>query len=155
MKRHFVTRLGSLCLALLAAAVLAGRPALAQEKSLYERLGGVNAIAAVVDDFVDRLLKDKTITANPHVVEGMKHVTVPGLKYLLTEQVCEAAGGPQRYTGRSMKESHAGLWITEKEWQAMAMDFQKTLDKFKVPEREQKELFAAVGSTKQDVVTGR
>ena len=66
--------------------------------------------------------------------------------------VCQAAGGPENYTGRSMKESHQQLNITEKEWEAMTADFKATLDKFQVPEREQNELFAIVESTKGDIV---
>jgi len=66
--------------------------------------------------------------------------------------VCEASGGPEKYTGRGMKESHRHLNITEKEWQAMRVDFKKVLDKFKVPEQEQNELFAIVESTKGDIV---
>ncbi len=65
-----------------------------------------------------------------------------------------ATGGPQAYTGRSMRESHDHLRITEKEWESFAGDFKATLDKFKVPEKEQGELFAIVGSLKSDIVTG-
>ena len=70
----------------------------------------------------------------------------------VTELVCQVTGGPQKYLGRSMKESHKHLNITEKEWDAMASDFKTTLDKFKVPAKEQEELFAIVGSTKADIV---
>ena len=66
--------------------------------------------------------------------------------------VCQASGGPGKYTGRGMKESHQHLNITEKEWQAMGADFKKVQNKFKVPEQEQKELFAIVDSTKKDIV---
>jgi hemoglobin len=81
-------------------------------------------------------------------------VRVPkaGLKSRGTSLVCEATGGPEKYAGRSMKDSHRHLNITEKEWRAMAADFKKSLDKFKVPEKEQKELFAIVESTKKDIV---
>ena len=123
------------------------------EKSLYDRLGGVPAIAAVVDDFVNRLLEDPVITANPRTVEAMKHTTVPGLKFQLTALVCQVADGPQKYTGRSMKAAHEYMGITEREWDAMAADFKMTLDRFKVPSREQQELFAAIGMTKKDIVT--
>jgi hemoglobin len=66
--------------------------------------------------------------------------------------VCQASGGPEKYTGRGMKESHQHLNITEKEWQAMLADFKKVLDKFKVPEQEQNELITIVESTKKDIV---
>ena len=120
--------------------------------SLYERLGGVYAIATVVDDFIDRLMDDPRLNANPKVDEAHHKVARAGFKYLVTEQVCAAAGGPQKYTGKSMLDAHAQLNISEQEWQAFLNDLQLTLDKFKVPERERNELFAIVESTKQDIV---
>ena len=72
--------------------------------------------------------------------------------YLVTEMVCEAAGGPQRYSGRSMGDSHRHLMISEGEWQAFLDDFQQTLDKFAVPQPEQKDLIALVESTKEAIV---
>jgi hemoglobin len=120
--------------------------------SLYERLGGVYAIAAVVDDFIDRIMDDPRLNANPKVNEAHHRVSRAGFKYLVTEQVCEATGGPQRYTGKSMYDSHAHLDITEQEWQAFLDDLQQTLDKFQVPQAERAELFAIVDSTKKDIV---
>ena len=120
--------------------------------SLYERLGGVFAIAAVVDDFIDRVMSDPKLNANPKVDEAHHKVHPAGFKYLVTEQVCWATGGPQTYTGRSMAESHEHLDINEVEWQAFLEDFQATLDKFEVPAAEQAELFAIVESTKSDIV---
>ena len=123
-----------------------------QEPTLYERLGGVFAIATVVDDFIDRVMIDERLNANPLVEEAHHKVPPAGFKYLVTEQVCWAAGGPQTYTGRSMAESHEHLQITENEWVAFLEDFQTTLDKFEVPTAEQSELFAIVESTKADIV---
>ena len=120
--------------------------------SLYERLGGVFAIAAVVDDFIDRVMSDPKLNATPKVDEAHHKVHPAGFKYLVTEQVCWATGGPQTYTGRSMAESHEHLDINEVEWQAFLEDFQATLDKFEVPAAEQAELFAIVESTKSDIV---
>jgi hemoglobin len=120
--------------------------------SLYERLGGVYAIAAVVDDFIDRIMEDPRLNANPSVNEAHHRVSRAGFKYLVTEQVCHATGGPQRYTGRSMYDSHAHLDITEPEWQAFLDDFRQTLDRFQVPDAERRELFAIVDSTKNDIV---
>jgi hemoglobin len=74
------------------------------------------------------------------------------LKFHVTALVCEVTGGPCKYTGRAMKESHQQLNITEGQWQAMVADFRKTLDKFKVPAKEQEELITIVGSTKKDIV---
>jgi hemoglobin len=120
--------------------------------NLYERLGGVFAIATVVDDFIDRVMDDPRLNANPKVNEAHHKIARAGFKYLVTEQVCEATGGPQHYTGRGMHDSHAHLEITEQEWDAFLDDFQQTLDKFQVPETEQAELFAIVESTKSDIV---
>jgi len=120
--------------------------------SLYERLGGVYAIAAVVDDFIDRIMVNPLLNANPKVDEAHHRVSKAGFKYLVTEMVCWATGGPQKYTGKTMKESHEHLGITEPEWQVFLKDFQDTLDKFQVPQAEQEELFAIVASTKTDIV---
>lgn len=121
-------------------------------QSLYERLGGVYAIAGVVDDFIDRIMDDPRLNANPKVNEAHHRVSRAGFKYLVTEQVCAATGGPQRYSGKSMSDSHAHLDITDHEWQAFLDDFRQTLDKFRVPEAERSELFAIVNSTKRDIV---
>ena len=120
--------------------------------SLYERLGGVYAIAAVVDDFIDRIMVDPRLNANPKVDEAHHRVSAAGFKYLVTEQVCWAAGGPQKYTGRSMSDSHADLDITESEWQSFLNDLRQTFDKFGVPAAERAELLAIVESTKSDIV---
>jgi hemoglobin len=123
--------------------------------SLYDRLGGVFAIATVVDDFIDRIMDDPRLNANPRVNEAHHKVSRAGFKYLVTEQVCEAAGGPQRYTGRSMYDAHVDLEITEAEWRAFRDDLRQTLDRFQVPASEQAELFAIVESTKKDIVLSR
>ncbi len=124
-------------------------------KSLYERLGGVYAIAAVVDDFIDRIMDDPRLNANPKVDEAHHRVSKAGFKYLVTEQVCWAAGGPQKYTGRSMHDSHAHLEITEAEWQYFLDDLRQTFDRFGVPAPERAELLAIVESTKNDIVVVR
>ena len=120
--------------------------------TLYDRLGGVYAIAAVVDDFIDRIMDNPRLNANPKVDEAHHRVSRAGFKYLVTEMVCWATGGPQRYTGRSMADSHAHLDITEQEWQVFLANFQACLDSFAVPAAEQGELFAIVESTKADIV---
>lgn len=125
-----------------------------KKPSLYERLGGVYAIAAVVDEFIDRIMVDATLNANPLVDEAHHRVPKAGFKYLVTEMVCEATGGPQRYTGRNMPDSHRHLRITAAEWEVFAAHFKAVLDEFKVPEAEQQELFAIVGTTRADIVIG-
>ncbi len=122
------------------------------QKSLYDRLGGVYAIATVVDDFIERLYVNDVLNANPAIDESRKSIPKEGLKFQVTALVCEATGGPIKYTGRSMKDAHKHLNIKEKEWQVMMTDFKVTLDKFKVPTAEQKELFAIMESSKKDIV---
>ena len=92
--------------------------------------------------------------ANPRVNEAHHRVSPPGFKYFVVEMICEATGGPQRYSGRSIRDSHKHLLINAIEWEAFLDDFQQTLDKFKVPQAEQKELKAIVNSTREDVVVG-
>ena len=123
-----------------------------EKPSLYDRLGGVYSIATVVDDFINRIMIDPRLNSNPLVDEAHHRVPPAGFKYLVTEMVCWAAGGPQKYTGKSMEETHRNLKITSKEWEAFLDDFQQTLDKFKVPSAEQAELKAIVDSTRSDIV---
>ena len=151
--------LGMLSIALMTATLLLAKPgradgqqAAAEKKSLYDRLGGAYPISMVVDDFIDRLLVNKTLNANPAIKEARARVPKQGLKFHVTTLVCQVTGGPCKYVGRGMKEAHAHLNIHEKQWQAMAAEFKKSLDKFKVPEAEQKELFDIVGATKGDIV---
>ncbi len=124
----------------------------AEKPSLYDRLGGVYSIATVIDDLVDRIMVDSRLNANPLVDEAHHRVPPAGFKYLVTEMVCWATGGPQKYTGRSMADSHAHLKITSEEWEAFLDDFQQTLDKFAVPAEEQAELKGIVNSTRSDIV---
>ena len=145
--------------AILAAAVVimagvATRTATAQatQPSLYDRLGGVYSIATVVDDFIERLLVNATLNANPAINEARRRVPKAGLKFHVTALVCAATGGKCAYTGRPMKESHEKLNISQAEWDAMVTDFKATLDKFNVPQREQQELITIVDSTKNDIV---
>jgi hemoglobin len=122
------------------------------QPSLYERLGGAYSIATVVDDFIERLLVNATLNANPAINEARTRVPKAGLKFYVTAMVCEVSGGPCKYTGRTMTESHRHLNITQAEWEAMVVDFKATLNEFKVPQREQQELIAIVGSTRNDIV---
>ncbi|CCF83866.1 group I truncated hemoglobin [Nitrolancea hollandica] len=123
-----------------------------EQPALYDRLGGVYSIATVVDDFIDRIMVDPRLNANPHVNEAHHRVPPAGFKYLVTELVCEATGGPQHYSGRSMDDAHRILMISPVEWQAFLEDFQQTLDTFEVPHPEQEELIALVESTREAIV---
>ena len=122
------------------------------QKSLYDRLGGLKGITLVVDDFINRLVVNKQLNKNPAINAGRKSSPAPYLKFQVSQMVCGVTGGPCKYTGKAMKESHAHLNISEKEWGVMAGEFKKSLDKFKVPAAEQKELFDIVGTTKADIV---
>jgi hemoglobin len=121
-----------------------------ERPSLYDRLG--YNIATVVDDLIDRVMVDPRLNANPRVDEAHHRVSSAGFKYLVTEMVCWASGGPQKYSGRSMGDSHRHLMINEEEWAAFMSDVQQTLDKFEVPQEEQDELKAIVESTKESIV---
>lgn len=136
----------------IAIAMAAAAPAAQAQKPLYERLGGLKGITVVVDDFIDRLVVNKTLNRNPAIDAARKTAPAPYLKFQVAQLVCEVAGGPCKYTGRAMKDSHAHLNIGEKEWGVMAGEFKKSLDKYKVPAAEQKELFDIVGKTKADIV---
>ena len=119
------------------------------KKSLYDRLGGYNAIAAVVDDFVGRLVTDKQFERffAGHSTDSKKRI-----RQHIVDQLCAAAGGPCIYTGRTMKDSHVGLGINDAEWDAAAKHLVASLDKFKVPEPEKKDLLTFVTSLKGDIV---
>src|SRR5213076_935918 len=104
-----------------------------QPPTLYERLGGVYSIATVVDDFIDRVMGDPRLNANPRVDEAHHRVTPAGFKYLVTEMVGWASGGPQRYSGRPMGDAHRHLAITAAEWGAFMDDLRQTLARFAVP----------------------
>jgi hemoglobin len=154
---HGVSHLRLSAILITALAVAVTSVAAAQQhytKTLYDRLGGVNNIATVVDDFIERLLVNDTLNANPAISDARTRVPKAGLKFQVTALVCEVTGGPCRYSGRSMKESHAKLNINDVQWRAMMADFKKTLDQFKVPAKEQQELVAIVESTKADIVVG-
>ena len=95
--------------------------------SLYERLGGVYSIATVIDDFIDRIMVDPRLNANRRVDEAHHRVPPAGFKYLVTEMVCWATGGPQNYTGRSMKDCHQNLMITAQSGKPSSTIFSKLL----------------------------
>jgi hemoglobin len=133
----------------------AAQQAASPKPSLYERLGGLKGISVVVDDFIDRLVTNKTLNKNPAINAGRKASPAPYLKVQVSQLVCEATGGPCKYTGKDMKSAHAHLNISEKEWDIMAEEFKKSLNKFKVPADEQKELFEIVGKTKGDIVVSK
>jgi hemoglobin len=124
-----------------------------QVPSLYDRLGGVYNIATVIDDLIDRVMTDARLNKNPAVDEAHHRVSPAGFKFLVTEMVCWAGGGPQQYSGRPMGDSHRHLAITEDEWAAFMDDLHVTLAKFQVPSAEETELVAIVENTRDAIVT--
>ena len=125
-------------------------PAFAQQQStLYHRLGGYDALAAVTDDFIARLAGDGQLK---HFFGGLSADSQKKLRQHVVDFLCNATGGPCLYTGRDMKSAHTGLGITEADWNASVTHLVATLDKFKVPEKEKGEVLAAVSSLKGDIV---
>lgn len=122
------------------------------QTSLYDRLGGLAPISVVVSDFIDALVIDDVLNANPAIDTARKNVPAPYLKYHVTAMVCQASGGDCQYQGRTMKEAHAHLNITEKEWDRMVVIFKEILAKHNVPAAETQELLDIVDSTKADIV---
>ena len=125
-----------------------------QEKSLYERLGGVYPIASIVDEFFNLIWINDVLNSNPETNASRDTVPMPGLKFHVTNLICQVTGGPCRFTGRTIKEAHAHLNIKEREWQALMADFQRVLNSYEVPQREQNELIAIMVSLKKDIVGG-
>jgi len=120
--------------------------------TLYDRLGGVYNIATVVDDFIDRIMTDARLNKNPAVNDAHHRVSPAGFKFLVTEMVCWAAGGPQQYSGRPMGDSHRHLGITEDECVAFMDDLHQSLAKFKVPGPEEQALVEIVESTREAII---
>ncbi|MEZ4367464.1 MAG: group 1 truncated hemoglobin [Kofleriaceae bacterium] len=117
-----------------------------QEGPLFERLGGLPAIEAVVKTFIDNVAADSRINA------FFINTNIPELQAKLVEQICEATGGPCTYSGKSMREVHTGMRISEADFAALVEDLQAALDEWKVPAREQDELLGALGGMHDDIV---
>jgi hemoglobin len=116
------------------------------EKTLYERLGALDAITAVVEAFRDRVAADDRINLK------FARTDLERLKKMLIDQVCEATGGPCHYNGRSMKQAHAGMKVTTGEFNALVEDLVATLNQFNVPKAEQNELLEILGPLKSEIV---
>ena len=146
MRRMLWTALG---LWVLTGAAGVAQTQAAQAPSLYKRLGGYDAIAAVTDDFVPRLVNDKIVG---RFLVGLSDSSKARLRQNFVDQICAATGGPCLYVGRDMKTVHKGLGITGADWDISVKLLIETLDKFKVPEKEKSELLAAVSALKPDIV---
>lgn len=117
--------------------------------TLYQRLGGVDAIRAVVNDFHARIMADARINA------FFRGLDDEDLKAKLTDQICQATGGPCHYTGRSMKEAHAQLQIAAADFDALVSDLAASLDHFNVGTAEKTELLTILGGLRGQIVTKR
>lgn len=148
--RHLIKNLSGLTLA---AALLVSLPAYAKkEKSLYDRLGKKPAITAVVDEFIARVAADTKINRY-FAAAAADPARLASFKAKLVDQICQAAGGPCKYTGKSMMAAHAGMGITGPEFDALVGDLVGALDKFKVKDKEKNDLLGALGPMKSDIVT--
>ena len=128
------------------AAAAAADSAAKANRSLYERLGGIAAITSVVDSFVARVAADDRIN------KKFARSDIARVKTMLVNQICAQTGGPCTYTGRSMKEAHQNMGVTDGEFGALVEDLTATLRSFNVPQKEQDELLAALGTMKGDIV---
>ena len=135
-------------LAILTATLFAGSAG-AEEKSLYQRLGGYDAIAAVSDEFIARLASDEQ---EKRFFVGFSNDSKMRIRQLLVDLVCKTTGGPCFYVGRDMKTAHAGSGITKADWDRSLKIFGEVLDKFKVPQKEQQELAGLLTPLEKDIV---
>jgi hemoglobin len=119
--------------------------------SLYERLGGINNIAVLIDDVIERSYVNQVFSANPMIEEAHKRFPKAVYKYNATSLACMVMGGPQKYAGRSMKEAHQHLKVSEREWQELITIFHDSMNSFHVPDKEQKEIMGIIESTKGDI----
>jgi hemoglobin len=131
---------------------LAAQQAAGGQDTLYKRLGGYDAIAAVTDDFIGRMATDPQLS---RFFVGHSTQSLQRIRQLVVEQLCQAAGGPCFYTGRSMKESHAGMGISQAHWDVAVKHLTATLDKLKVGAKEREELFAAIAPLQADIVDSK
>ena len=136
-------------LAFVVALAVAAPAGAQQAATLYKRLGGYDALAAVADDFLGRLSTD---TAFARFFGGHSTDSLKKLRQHVVDQLCVTTGGPCIYLGRDTKTTHAGLGITEKDWDISVKHLVATLDKFTVPAKEKDEVLAAVSGLKKDIV---
>ena len=151
VRRGLLVLVGALSLA--SCATMEPPPTLYERLRLVDQLGvpqfGRAAIAVVVDDFVANVVADPRVNAR---FKALQPADVAKLKSNLSDQICEAAGGPCSYLGGDMKATHKGMNITDAEWNATVEDLVKALDKNKVPVKDKDELLGALGPMKKDIV---
>ena len=165
MKKHGICTLMYLILAAICFVPLLSTPGCSHQQpqtppepstpSLYERVGGINNIAPLIDDVIERSYVNEVFHANPRIAEAHKRFPKAVYKFNATALACEVMGGPQKYTGRTLKKAHQHLKITEKEWQELIQIFRDSMTSFKVPEKEQNEIIGIIESTKGDIVINK
>ena len=144
-----MSRISKAVLAAIIAVPLFAGVAVAKEQTLYQRLGGYDAIVAVTDDFLGRLVTSETFA---RFFVGFSTDSKARIRQHIVEFVCQATGGPCIYTGRDMKTAHGGIGITKAEWDASVAAFAETMKALKVPEAEQKDLAALILPLEKDIV---
>lgn len=149
MRNHFVVKLSIVLVVLGLAVPFAAAQQASGNQSLYTRLGGYDAIVAVTQDFVTRLATDPQLG---RFFVGLNDVSKARVEAHVVDFLCKATGGPCIYTGQDMKTAHTGLHITEADWNASNTHLTETLNKFKVPAKEQSEVITALGALKGDIV---
>lgn len=156
MKKNLYCSLGLVILLVLAGnfgLVRAQQSSAHQESpSLYKRLGGYDALAAVTDDFIGRLVADKQLA---RFFGGVSRDSQKRIRQLVLDQLCAATGGPCIYIGRSMRTVHEGLGITEDDWKIAVKLLTDSLDKFRVGKAEKDDLLKALGGLEPDIVEKR
>lgn len=129
----------------------AGAQKAAKEKSLYDRLGGKKAITAVVDEFVGRVAADNRIN-HFFAATASNPAQLASFKMKLVDQICEASGGPCKYTGKDMKTAHRGMGISSADFNALVEDLVGALDKFSVGPTEKNQLLSVLGPMQGQIV---
>ena len=119
------------------------------EKTLYERLGGYDAISAVVNDLLPRLMSDSQLG---RFWENRGEDGIKREEQLLIDFLCSSAGGALLYTGRDNKTSHKGMGINESDWEKFISHLNATLDNFQLPQQERSDVIGFIESTKKDIV---
>ena len=138
--------LGMVCLSVLLSTGAVAAAESSKGRSLYDRLGAKEGITTVVDAFVAKVGADKRINGYFASTDLTK------LKMHMVNQICEATGGPCKYTGRTMKQTHAGMGVTDAAFGALVEDLVATLDEHKVGKAEKEELLGILGPMKGDIV---
>jgi hemoglobin len=138
--------------AVLAAAGSAHAQSTSPDETLFDRLGGLQAIALVVDDFMTEFSADPLVLTNPAVRERKSPENLPYITFQVTTLVCQATGGPCHYTGLELGPAHEGLNVSQAEWDRMVEIFAATLARHGVGEQEQEDLFAILGPGHADIV---